>query len=219
MRTSVNGSSTRWSSKTTHIPELDDIAIRHFRSTQAPGLAISGRYLPLVYKIVSTLVSAPHHFTLLLIDLEGRFDATRLSCQEADARHVYVHRPSQPATGGVGIDELGETVDGASSSASGESLRLLISEAKEFMLYGDGAAVSSSRQLWGSVVIGGYGAGDLAAGWKGWLRVSREQAQVVSPGSSAEEALKRRLTRQEAVDAAGWTAESQWGGFTFLEGI
>jgi hypothetical protein len=34
---------------------------------------------------------------------------------------------------------------------------------------------------------------------------------------SVEEALQRRSARQEAVDAAGWAAESQWGGFVFKD--
>ena len=161
-------------------------------------------------------MSAPHHFAVLLIDLEGRFDATRLSCDEADACHIYVHRPSR--SDGTGTDEDLGAIDGGETLEDAEHLRSLVSEAKEFMLYSDTTASSANRRWWGTVVIGGFGAGDLVAGWKGWLRVSRQQIQAFNLGTSVGESLGRRDSRQTAVDSAGWMAESQWGHFAFSEG-
>lgn len=199
--------------------ELDEVATRHFRETQAPTLGICGRHLPLLYKFVSTIVSPPHQFSLLVIDLDGRFDATRLSCGDTDARHVYIHRPSRPSAYGTSAREDGSGGDETwDSSANPDHLRALVAEAANFMLYGAGAAPSASRRWWGTVVVGGPGAGDIVASWKGWLRISREPVQAFALGLSAEEALERRSARQEAVDAAGWTADSPWGGFLFKEG-
>lgn len=192
------------------MPELDYTIARHFRATQVPSLSINGRNLPLIYKLASTLVSSPHGYALLIIDLEGRFDATRLSCTEADAHHIYVQRPPRPRSfASSATEETGST--------SIDHLRSLVVEADSFMLYSPAAAPSASRRWWGSVILGGLGAGDVVAGWKGWLRVEREHVRGFAHGTSAEEALDRRSARQEAVDATGWVAESQWGGFVFRE--
>lgn len=184
--------------KLTHLPVLDDIAARHYRSEQAPALSLSGRYMPLLYKLVSGLVSAPHRLTVLVIDLEGRFDATRLACSEVDARHIYVQRPEQPAP-----------------EARTEHLRAIISQADAFMLYSDAARPSAHRRWWGTLVAGGGGPGDVVTGWRGWLRVDRKHVNPFPIGSSAEEAMENRDRRQKVVDAAGWQAESPWGGFVF----
>lgn len=177
-------------------------------------MAISGRYLPLLYKLASTLVSAPHYYAVLVIDLEVRFDATRLSCNADDARHIYVHRPSR--TGIHNGDLTGEDGGGARGGAA-DHLRFLLSGAEKFMLYGTGAVSSASRRWWGTFVVGGLGAGDVVADWRGWLKVSREHVEPLSFGMSAEEALRQRHGRQEAVDEAAWVAESHWGNFSFRE--
>lgn len=86
------------------------------------------------------------------------------------------------------------------------------------MLYGDASRASAGREWWGTIVLGGLGAGDVVAGWKGWLRVDRESVRGFALGISAEEALEQRERRQDAVEAAGWAATSQWGGFVFRDG-
>ena len=68
------------------------------------------------------------------------------------------------------------------------------------------------------MVLGGLGAGDLVAGWKGWLRVDREAVRPFPPGISVEEALLQRDARNKAVQAAGWEVSSPWGGFVFHDG-
>jgi hypothetical protein len=104
-------------------------------------------------------------------------------------------------------------------TTSAEHLRALVTEAGNFMLYAAAAAPSASRQWWGTIVVGGMGAGQVVAGWKGWLRISRKETPGFALGTSAEEALARRSARQSVVDAAGWIAESQWGDFDFREEI
>ena len=75
----------------------------------------------------------------------------------------------------------------------------------------------------GAVVAGGGGgggglpAGDVAAGWKGWLKVEREAVGGFAMGMSVSDARARREERQKVVDKAGWAAESPWGGFVFHE--
>lgn len=86
------------------------------------------------------------------------------------------------------------------------------------MLYGEASRASAGREWWGTIVLGGLGAGDVIAGWKGWLRVDRESVRGFALGISAEEALEQRARRQDVVDEAGWAATSQWGSFVFLEG-
>jgi hypothetical protein len=104
-------------------------------------------------------------------------------------------------------------------SVGAQQLRELVSEADDFFLYSPAAASSSSRTKWGTIVVGGLGAGDVVAGWKGWLRVEREHVRGFIPGASLEDSMSRRTARQDVVDAIGWTAESLWGGFLFQEDV
>ncbi|RGP59438.1 hypothetical protein FSPOR_11315 [Fusarium sporotrichioides] len=161
------------------------------------GIGISGRHLPLLYKIVSNLVSPPHLYAILVIDIEGRFDATRLTCLPSHMRHVYIQRPAR---------------------SDPEHIRALVAEAEVILLYGDVARASAGREWWGTVVVGGLGYGDISAGWKGWLRVDRENVRGFASSISAEEALDQKEQRQDVVDTAGWAATSHWGGFTFKDG-
>lgn len=82
------------------------------------------------------------------------------------------------------------------------------------MIYDDGAQRSWNRELWGTIVLGGTG-GDISAGWKGWLRVDREEVRPFPPDITLQEALQQREERQKAVDAAGWQVSCAWGGFVF----
>lgn len=85
------------------------------------------------------------------------------------------------------------------------------------MIYEEDSAVSRTREWWGTIVLGGLGAGDLVAGWKGWLHVERDNVAEYSLRVTLEDAFERRSDRQEVVDRTGWAATSQWGGFTFEE--
>ena len=134
---------------------------------------------------------------VLVIDIEGRFDVTRLTCPNADLHHVYVQTTPR---------------------SSPEVLRNIVSQADDFMLYSKDTRISSDREWWGTMVLGGLGAGDLVAGWKGWLRVDREAVRPFPPGISVEEALLQRDARNKAVQAAGWEVSSPWGGFVFHDG-
>ncbi|OTA89185.1 hypothetical protein M434DRAFT_398774 [Hypoxylon sp. CO27-5] len=201
------------------IPTLANIAARYHKATQSappPVLSVSGRYLPLLYHLVSTLIAEPHNYTVVVVDAESIFDVTRLilspdrphqhlsssyPAQLSDLRHVHVYRPAR------GQDQI----------------KAAVAAAGEWMLYG--AHGSRAREWWGTVVIGGgsgtgggAGAkGDVNAGWKGWLRVEREEVPGFPAGVSVEEALRDRDKRQEVVDSAGWVAGSRVGAYMWKD--
>ena len=176
------------------IPELDEIVARHRRATQDVAVTVTGRSLPLLYLLISTLAGPKHQQAVVVVDAEGRFDATRLTCRPSDLAHVYVYRPAR---------------------GSPEHLREVVAGAESYMLYGEHG--SKAREWWGTVVVGGVRGGDVNAGWRGWLRVDREEVAPFGMGISVEEALGQRDRRQECVDAMVWTASSEWGDFSFEE--
>ena len=71
------------------------------------------------------------------------------------------------------------------------------------MLYGEHG--SKIREWVGTVVSGGTG-GDINLGWRGWLRVEREEVGNFGCGVSVEEAVEDRERRCEVVDGKGWKA-------------
>jgi hypothetical protein len=178
--------------KSLFVEELDELVARHLRATQSVPLGITGRHLPLLYLLVSTLVAPPHRKAVVIVDEEGRFDVTRLTCLAPDLAHIYVYRPAR---------------------GSLEYVREVVAGAEAHMLYGRHA--SMTREWWGTIVIGGMRGGDINASWKGWLRVDREDTRPFGHGISSEEALAQRDRRQAAVDSSGWRATSQWGDFHF----
>jgi hypothetical protein len=80
------------------------------------------------------------------------------------------------------------------------------------MLWGEHE--SKGREWLGTVVNGGVG-GDIMLGWRGWLRVEREETVGFAPGMSAEEALGESEARQEFVESRGWKAVSDLGEFSW----
>jgi hypothetical protein len=179
--------------------------------------------MPLVYKLISTLVSRPFQKAVVVIDAENQLDPTRLVAlshpeQDTDAEddldHVHVFQPAR---------------------CTSERLRELVVRSEDWMLYGDHG--SRAREWWGTIVIGGPviapppaasvpasgrsfrgPSADVTAGWKGWLRVDREDVPGYSVGVSAAEAIVDREKRQDIVEKAPWKATCQWGEFTFIEG-
>ncbi|KAI0155395.1 hypothetical protein GGR52DRAFT_202238 [Hypoxylon sp. FL1284] len=206
------------------IPALANIASRHHnaaKSAPPPVLSVSGRYLPLLYHLISTLIAEPHNYTVVIVDTESQFDVTRLvgssstpanppsvpshdsnssyPATPSDLRHVHVYRPAR----GAGPSR-------AAAAAAGE-----------WMVYG--AHGSRARAWWGTVVVVGAGAGaavkgDVNAGWRGWLRVAREDVPGFAAGASVDEALRDRAERQDAADKAGWVAGSRDGAYVWRDG-
>ncbi|KAI1185112.1 hypothetical protein F5B17DRAFT_47169 [Nemania serpens] len=201
----VTNSPSRHRNPEIPMTDLSAIITRYQRATQSaspPLLSVSGRYLPFLYHLISTLISGPHNYTVVIIDTENKFDVTRLVSRAApssypatpaDLAHVHVYRPGRGR----------------------ERVQAALAGVDEFMLYGSHA--SRGREWWGTVVVGGSG-GHVSAGWRGWLRVDREEVSGFAVGMSAEEALREREARQRAVDAAGWVASSPWGSYVWKGG-
>lgn len=118
-----------------------------------------------------------------------------------DLRHVHIYRPAR---------------------GSSAYIREVLDSAERFMVYSKHASVA--REWWGTIVIGGGsptalgpGRADVTTGWKGWLRVGRDDVQGFPLGMSAEEALADRHQRQRAADASRYAATCAWGTFHFRE--
>lgn len=200
---------------------------RNFRATHSAPLQLTGRYMSLVYGLVSTLVAAPHRKAVVVIDVENRFDVTRLGADIGDGdaeaasadsgtadedqlRHVHVYRPAR-----CGPDDLAR----------------LVASAEAWMLYGHHE--SRAREWWGTIVVGAPLTGalnaagpaapgqgnpvEVTASWRGWMRVDREEVRGFPLGASAREALADRRKRQDVVDATAWVATCQWGAFVFRD--
>ncbi|KAH9883529.1 hypothetical protein F4778DRAFT_798771 [Xylariomycetidae sp. FL2044] len=208
LRSTLNHTSSHHPSPEIPIPELSHIVSRYQKATQSappPIVSVSGRYLPFLYHLISTLIAEPHNYTVVVVDAESKFDVTRLvggseapsrrpghPATAADLRHVHVYRPAR------GQDQIKAALAGA----------------QEWMLHGRHG--SRDREWWGTVVIGGIG-GHVNAGWKGWMRVEREEIGGFAIGMSVEEALRDRTKRQDLVDGAGWVAGSLWGSYVWKD--
>lgn len=123
--------------------------------------------------------------TVALIDVDGRFSASHLSC---DLNHVHVFRPTK--------GNFTATLEGV----------------QEYMLWGEHG--SKGREWLGTLVNGGVG-GDVMVGWRGWLRVEREEVRRFAVGSSIEEVFGEREQRQDVVDHKGWKGVSEMGNYSW----
>ncbi|KAK5629175.1 hypothetical protein RRF57_004890 [Xylaria bambusicola] len=195
------------------MPDLSAMIHRHHRATQAapsPFISVCGRYLPFLYHFISTLIAAPHNFTAVVVDVEGKFDVTRLVNSNPGSRSgsTVEEKMSLPAT----PKDLAHVYVYRPGSRAREHVEAVLKGVDEFMVYGDHE--SKGRAWWGTVVVGGTG-GDVDAGWKGWCRVEREAVAGLAVGISVEEALRERGRRHEAVEQAGWSVASGWGAYVW----
>lgn len=234
---------------------LDTLVTRHFRATQSAPLTLSGTHLPLIYKLVATLIASPQNKTVVVIDIDAKFDITRVvQCapyppsSAADQTAPAPKSPGSASTGGlvqqqkpaspdqgtnrdqlsagsrpqVAVDDLRHIHVYRPARGSSTYIREVVASAEHFIVYSKHASVA--REWWGTIVIGGgslpaLGPGrvDVTTGWKGWLRVNRDDVRGFPLGMSAEEALVDRDQRQRTADAAGYTATCAWGSFDFRE--
>ncbi|KAK7931597.1 Peptidase M43- pregnancy-associated plasma-A [Apiospora marii] len=196
-----------------------------------PLLSLSGRYLPFLYHLISTLIAAPHNYTITIVDADHRFDVTRLlsdspppstrdppdaarpnpyPATKNDLKHVYVYRPAR--------------------SANQSQVQASLAAAREYMLYAPHA--SRARAWWGSVVVGGTAGGfgaavdgrgerlvaDVVASWKGWLHIQRQEVAGFGVGISVEEALEDRERRAALVRNRRWEARAREGTYAWGHG-
>lgn len=143
-------------------------------------------------------MSSPRNGTIVVIDIDGRFDVSRLRCQAEDLKHVHLLRVPQRG-------RLKEAIERVAGYLLGTGT-------------GGGKHGSMGREWVGTCVNGGLG-GDVCVGWRGWLRVESEKVDVETfgTGMSVEEAMRERQRRQEVVDSRGWKAVSEWGNYRFEE--
>lgn len=177
--------------------ELDEMWNMH----GSDQLQICGRYKTLLYRIISIAVSEPRNGAVLVIDGDGKFDITKLSCAIEDTKHVWVVR----------------TRNGM------EDVQQALRDGVQWLTYGDNA--SKGRDLALRIVSGGPGGGkstdgfDIVGGWRGWLRVDsgRQEIAKFAPGLSVEEALREDSQRRDAVERAGWNGVSEEGAYHWYE--
>lgn len=230
------------------IQDLDRLVAQHFRATQSAPLSLSGRHLPLIYLLVATLIAAPHNKAVVVIDIDARFDITRVTqCTPhqavpvsagtntaEDDSHTTVQQKNanrgsqrgadvgfmtEPARQ-VTAEDLRHVHVYRPARGSSSHIREVLSAAENHMIYSKHASIA--REWWGSIIIGGGSpavlgpeVANVTTGWRGWLRVDREDVRGFGLGMSIEEALLDRDRRQRAVNDTGWTANCAWGGFTF----
>ncbi|KAJ4415276.1 hypothetical protein N0V82_007438 [Gnomoniopsis sp. IMI 355080] len=235
---------------------LEILVARHFRATQSAPLSLSGTHLPLIYKLVATLIAAPQRKAVVVIDIDAKFDITRiLQCAPwqpppaADQTPAIAESPSTVSNEGpiqqqkptpsnlgtkgnqtlvlpqhsrVAVDDLRHVHIYRPARGSSAHIREVLKSAENFIVYSKHASVA--REWWGTIVIGGgspaalgSGHADVTTGWKGWLRVNRDDVRGFPLGMSAEEALVDRHQRQQAADASGYAATCAWGNFQFRE--
>lgn len=230
------------------IQDLDRLVAQHFRATQSAPLSLSGRHLPLIYLLVATLIAVPHNKAVVVIDIDARFDITRVTqCTPHQAVSVPAgtntaednghtsgqqKNANQGSHSGIDVEPMTEPARRVTAEdlkhvhiyrparGSPSYIREVLSAAEHHMIYSKHASIA--REWWGSIVIGGGSPAVLGpelasvtTGWRGWLRVDREEVRGFGLGMSIEEALLDRDRRQRAVSDAGWTANCVWGGFTF----
>lgn len=231
---------------------LDTLVARHFRATQSAPLSLSGTHLPLIYKLVATLIASPQNKTVVVIDIDAKFDITRVlqcdPCLPPSAASQTAPTPESPSTANreglvqqrkpnlgtdrdqtsagsrprVGADDLRHVHIYRPARGSSAHIRDVLASAEHFIVYAKHASVA--REWWGTIIIGGGsptalgpGHADVTTGWKGWLRVNRDDVPGFPLGMSAEEALVDRDQRQRAADSSGYTATCAWGSYNFKE--
>ena len=143
--------------------------------------------MPLVYHVIDHMITVLGG-TVAVVDVEGRFSPSHLvrGREGGVLEHIHVFRVIG------GLKELKVTLEGLEG----------------WMVEGDHG--SKGREWVGTVVIGGVG-GDVNVGWRGWLRVERDEVVGFKGGVSVEEVLAERESRQEVVDEGGWRAVCEDG--------
>lgn len=89
------------------------------------------------------------------------------------------------------------------------------------MVYGTHG--SREREWWGTVLVGsvlssgsmGDIPADVKAGWKGWMRVDREETPPLRHRRSVDEVMADGDRQFMISDRLGWVAKCPWGEFRF----
>lgn len=129
----------------------------------------------------------------------GKEEERRL--KKSDLKHLHIFRPSS------------------------KNLEVTLKGIEEYMLYGEHE--SHGREFGGTILFGfdardaggnavanvrGMGRPEIMMGWKGWLRIEREEVAGFGVGVSAEEMLGERGRREEVLKGKGWRGRGEKGG-------
>ncbi|KAF7953087.1 hypothetical protein EAE96_006306 [Botrytis aclada] len=207
-------------SSRTHIRALDELWSSSYQNH--PRLSVSGRQLPLLIHIINTLLrnkDGKGGKCVVLIDVHSRFSPSFLAFQDddddddnerleagqeeklkkSDLKHLHIFRPS--------AQNLESTLKGVG----------------EYMLWGNHD--SYGREFGGTILfrvegregvdmgsLRGMGRPEVVMGWRGWLRVEREEVGAFGMGGSVEEMLEERERREEVVRGKGWRGVGEKGG-------
>jgi hypothetical protein len=195
-------------------------------------LGIRGRYWPLLYLLLATLIAPPHNKCVLIVDCDGSFEISRIlectpvsmlplpphlqprniSTDQRSKVHPPYHRAVLPA------DLAHVYVIRPADTREGPLGRSILS-AKEYMMYG--AHRSRDREFWGTILIGADDPDadvDVVCGtMRCWLKVERQPvAGLGSRGVRSYEGALRKRAEHEAERAfAPLTARCVWGQFRF----
>jgi len=176
-------------SSRTGIEELDDLFYKIGAHTnQNPKINISGRYLPLLYHLLTSIISSPSNGTVAVVDLEGKFSPSHLALTAQQLKHIHVFTPAE------------------------ENLAITLDSIENYMLHGE--HLSHERVFKGIFVLGATG-GDFNFGWRGSVRVEREEVGRFSEGGSVEEFWAERERRGEVVERKGWRVLNEGGVYRF----
>ncbi|KAE8452910.1 hypothetical protein EG329_013182 [Mollisiaceae sp. DMI_Dod_QoI] len=162
-------------------------ALDTFWSHHGGKLSVAGRGLPFLYHLLTSLLTSLNG-TIALIDLTARFTPSHIPVPFTELQHIHVFRPTF------------------------SSLKVTMEGVEGYMLHGQHG--SKGREWVGTIVLGGNG-GDINIGWRGWLRVEREEVGRFGEGVGVEEVWgeKGMRQRQEVVDKTGWRAECEFGDY------
>jgi hypothetical protein len=130
-----------------------------------------------------------------VVDTDGRFDVSRLTCGFEELQHVHVFCPVR---GRAGVLDC-------------------LKEVERFLI--DGGHWSWDRECVGTVVNGAKDGG-LNVSWRGWLTAESERSGVpgFGAGMSVEEAMEVREERMWAVERKSWRARCEWGDYQWQDG-
>ncbi|KAF7892175.1 uncharacterized protein EAF01_010255 [Botrytis porri] len=166
----------------TQVDSLDELWADKYQNQSR--LSVSGRQLPLLIHILSGLLrdrDGKVGKCVVLIDLHARFSPSFLAFREdddegqenklkrSDLKHLHIFRPS--------VQNLESTLKGV----------------EEYMLCGEHD--SYGREFGGTIVFGvegregvdmgslrGMGRPEVVMGWRGWMRVEREEVGAFGMG-------------------------------------
>lgn len=213
---------------------LNVLVVRHYRATHSVPLGIRGRYWPLLYLLLATLIAPPNNKCVLVVDCEGDFEVSKIlestpvSMQPLPPHlqpknlprdqnkrvHPPYHRDVLPSDlAHVYVIRPADTREGP--------LRRAVLSAKQYMTYGPHR--SRDREFWGTVVIGADDPGadaDVVCGtMKCWLKVERQYVPDLGSRGvrSYEGGLEKRAEHEAERALAPLTARCVWGRFKFDE--